>query len=153
MERHRKAVAALVDAQILNYRRRSSPIFIANQKSDRTQDFDAIDLEVAQLAIVELNGQRPGNQYASRLIRLRRSAKRDGARRLLDFHGDLRVLRYSKNFFGRWLDQNRTIHVNRQFNLLVHLRDVVRLQFRYDAAAAQRECRVSPRSGWLQQFN
>src|SRR3954470_24395271 len=105
MERHRKAVAALVDAQILNYRRRSSPIFIANQKSDRTEDFDAIDFEVAQLPIVELNGQRPGNQYASRLIRLRRAAKRDGARGLLDFHGDLRVLRYFKKLV-RSLDRS-----------------------------------------------
>src|SRR4051794_17923235 len=59
----------------------------------------------------------------------------------------------SKNFLGRWIDQNRAVHVDRQFNLLVHLRDVMRLQFRYHAAAAQSERRVSPRSGWLQQFN
>src|SRR3954469_17776650 len=58
----------------------------------------------------------------------------------------------SKNFFGRWIDQNRAVHVDRQFNLLVHLRDVMRLQFRYTADGAHSESRVSLRSAWLQQF-
>src|SRR4051794_3747413 len=105
MERHRKAVAALVDAQIFNHRRRCSPVFIANQKADRAERFDAIDFEVAQLAIVELNRQRPGKQYASRFIGLWRAAKRYGARGLFDFHGDLRVLRYLKKL-SRSLDRS-----------------------------------------------
>ena len=41
------------------------PVLVADQESDRAQDFDVVDPEIAQLPILELYAQRPRGQHAS----------------------------------------------------------------------------------------
>ncbi len=77
VEGNRKTVGALVDLQIADGRRVGAPVLVSYQKADRAQHFDAVDLEVAQLTVVELDRHRPGLEYSSRRVRLFGSAQRD----------------------------------------------------------------------------
>ena len=84
-----KSFGALVDLQIADDRCIRAPVLIAHQKSDRAQYLDAVDPEVAQLAVVKLDRQRPGLEYLSRCVRLLCAAQGDCTGRIQLLHGFL----------------------------------------------------------------
>ena len=60
-----KIIAPLADLQIADLGREGAPVLVAHQEGDGAQDFDIVDPDVAQGAVAEFDGERPGPQDAS----------------------------------------------------------------------------------------
>src|SRR6185295_552854 len=86
VETHRKAVAALIDFQVADYRRGGAPVLVADQKTDCTEHLDAIDPHITQLAAVQFGRQRTRLDNAPGGLCLLGAAQRNRARGPGYFH-------------------------------------------------------------------
>ena len=88
--RHREAVTALVDLQVFQRGHVGAPVFVAHEKGDGAQRFDAVHAQIAQLAAVEFDAQRAGVEDAAGVVGLFGTDADDRGRRERLVHDYLR---------------------------------------------------------------
>ena len=84
---HAEAVRALFDDEVAQRRDAGSPVLVAHEKGEPTQHLHAVDPEVAQVAVVQLDRERTRTENTDDAIGLLGAAKLDGAGGASGGHG------------------------------------------------------------------